>query len=53
MTSHKIFLGLGANVGDKKANLLKAIELLKEKVSDIVPDFCHLTKSPFFRHKLL
>ncbi len=36
MTSHKIFLGLGANVGDKKANLLKAIELLKEKVSDIV-----------------
>lgn len=33
---HTIFLGLGANVGDKKANLLKAIELLREKVSDIV-----------------
>lgn len=33
---HTIFLGLGANVGDKKANIQKAIELLKEKVKDVI-----------------
>lgn len=32
---HKVFLGLGANVGDKKKNLEKAIELLSEKIINI------------------
>ena len=41
---HKVFLGLGANVGDKKANLLKAIELLKEKISDVAIASIYETK---------
>lgn len=32
---HKVFLGLGTNVGDKKKNLEKAIDLLSEKVTNI------------------
>lgn len=32
---NKIFLGLGANVGNKKRNVNLAIELLQEKVRDI------------------
>lgn len=32
---HVVFLGLGANVGDKKKNLEKAIEKLKKEISDI------------------
>lgn len=32
---HEVFLGLGANVGDKKKNLEKAIELLSEKIINI------------------
>ena len=32
---HVIFLGLGANVGNKKQNIEKAIRELKEKISDI------------------
>lgn len=32
---HKVFLGLGANVGDKKKNLEKAIGLLSEKIINI------------------
>jgi len=31
----RVFLGLGANVGDKKANIKKAIGYLSENVSDI------------------
>lgn len=32
---HIIFLGLGTNMGDKKKNLEKTIEKLKERISDI------------------
>lgn len=32
---HIVFLGVGANVGDKKKNLEKAIEKLKREISDI------------------
>ncbi len=32
---HAIFLGLGANVGDKKKNLEEAIEKLREKIINI------------------
>lgn len=41
---HTIFLGLGANVGDKKANIKNAIELLKEKIKDVVVAPIYLTK---------
>lgn len=32
---HKVFLGLGANVGNKKKNIIDAISLLKEKIKNI------------------
>lgn len=32
---NKFFLGLGANVGDKKRNIDLAIKLLKEKIKDV------------------
>jgi len=32
---NKVFLGLGANVGDRKSNINLAIKLLQEKVKDI------------------
>lgn len=44
MTLHKVFLGLGANVGDKKANIKKAIELLKEKIANIAVASIYETK---------
>lgn len=33
---HTIFLALGSNVGDKKANIFSAIDMMKEHVSGIV-----------------
>lgn len=35
INQHIIFLGLGANVGDKKKNLKKAIDLLNENIINI------------------
>ena len=37
MTDHHVtYLGLGTNIGDKEANIRKAIEKIKESVGDIV-----------------
>lgn len=41
---HKVFLGLGANVGDKKKNLEKAIEFLSEKIVNIQSSKFYETK---------
>lgn len=32
---NKIYVAIGANMGDRKANITRAIELLKEKINDI------------------
>jgi len=32
----KVYLGLGSNLGDKSVNLSKAIELIKERVGELV-----------------
>ena len=40
----KIFLALGSNIGDKKANIDRAIELLKKKIKDISVSSYYLTK---------
>ena len=37
MTDHHVtYLGLGTNIGDKEANIRKAIEKIKESVGDVV-----------------
>ena len=32
----KVYLGLGTNLGDREANILKAIELIGERVGTVV-----------------
>ncbi len=32
---HKVFLGIGGNLGDKKKNLQKCIELIREKLGEV------------------
>ena len=33
---HSVYLGLGSNLGDRQANLLKAVELISERVGQVV-----------------
>lgn len=33
---HKVFLGLGSNLGDRQANIERAIELISERVGEII-----------------
>lgn len=35
MDSHKVYLGLGSNIGDKKANIERAIRLIGEQVGRV------------------
>lgn len=41
---HTVFLGLGANVGDKKENIKRAIQLLSEKIDQLVVASIYETK---------
>ena len=36
MTKHKVFLGLGSNLGDRQANIERAIELISERVGEVI-----------------
>lgn len=36
MTSHQVYLGLGSNLGDREGNIRKAIDLLHERVGEVV-----------------
>ena len=36
MTNHLVYLGLGSNLGDKEANIRKAILLISEKVGQVI-----------------
>lgn len=33
---HKVFLGLGSNLGDRQANIDRAIELISERVGEVI-----------------
>lgn len=33
---HKVFLGLGSNLGDRQANIERAIELISERVGEVI-----------------
>lgn len=43
---HKIYLGLGSNLGNKEENLKKALELLSEKIGDITAVSSFYTSAP-------
>ena len=36
MTKHKVYLGLGSNLGDRQANIERAIELISERVGEVI-----------------
>lgn len=35
-TKHRVFLGLGSNLGDRQANIERAIELISERVGEVI-----------------
>lgn len=35
-TKHQVFLGLGSNLGDRQANIQRAIELISERVGEVI-----------------
>lgn len=35
-TKHRVFLGLGSNLGDRQANIQRAIELISERVGEVI-----------------
>lgn len=43
---HKIYLGLGSNLGNKEENLKKALDLLSEKIGDIIAVSSFYTSEP-------
>ena len=36
MTKHQVYLGLGTNLGDRASNILRAIQLIGERVGQVV-----------------
>ncbi len=43
---HKIYLGIGSNLGNKEENLNKALDLLSEKIGDIIAVSSFYTSEP-------
>ena len=46
-TLHQVYLGLGTNLGNKEQNLLKAIELISEKVGTVVRQSSFIETEPW------
>ncbi|MBQ9677370.1 MAG: 2-amino-4-hydroxy-6-hydroxymethyldihydropteridine diphosphokinase [Prevotella sp.] len=36
MTDHQVYLGLGSNMGDREANIRKAVSLIQERIGEVV-----------------
>lgn len=47
MTKHKVYLGLGTNLGDREANMLKAISLIGERVGRVVRQSSFIETEPW------
>ena len=47
MTKHKVYLGLGTNLGDREANMLKAISLIGERVGRVVRQSSYIETEPW------
>ena len=44
---HQVYLGLGSNLGDRKANIARAIELIQERVGQIVKQSSIIETTPW------
>ena len=48
MTSiHQVYLGLGSNLGDREANLLKAITMIGERIGNVVRQSTFMETEPW------
>ena len=48
MTSiHKVYLGLGSNLGNREANLLKAITMIGERIGNVVRQSTFMETEPW------
>ena len=47
MTKHKVYLGLGTNLGDREANMLKAMSLIGERVGRVVRQSSFIETEPW------
>ena len=47
MTKHKVYLGLGTNLGDREANMLKAMSLIGERVGSVVRQSSFIETEPW------
>ena len=44
---HRVYLGLGTNLGDREANILKAIQLVRERVGTVVRQSSFIETEPW------
>ena len=44
---HKVYLGLGSNLGDREANLLKAITMIGERIGNVVRQSTFIETEPW------
>ena len=47
MLPHRVYLGLGTNLGDREANILKAIQLVRERVGTVVRQSSFIETEPW------
>ena len=47
MTKHKVYLALGSNLGDKQANMERAISLIDERVGQVVHRSSFIETAPW------
>lgn len=47
MTKHQVYLGLGTNLGNREANLLRAVELIGERVGTVLRQSSFIETEPW------
>ena len=47
MNVHKVFLGLGSNLGDRQAHLTQAISLIAEKIGPVIRQSSFIETEPW------
>lgn len=47
MTKHRVYLGLGSNLGDRERNLLEAIRLIVEQVGEVTRQSSFIETEPW------
>ena len=47
MTKHQVYLGLGSNLGDREENLRKAIELIGQRIGEVLRQSSFIETEPW------